>query len=87
MGQAHELMKAFHRIPIIGKGVFVVIPLALFHLHIDFDSPPIPRAQVTAVREGLRPEGPPGDPRMATAFVNNGAAFLLHFLRSSHTTT
>jgi hypothetical protein len=80
MGQTHELMKPFHRIPIIREGVLVVIPLALFHLHVDFDPPAIPRAQVTAFMEAVSMAGPTGEPHMAAAFVNNSGAFALHFL-------
>ena len=80
MGQAHELMKPFPRIPIIGKGVFVVISLALFPLPVDFDPPAIPRAQVTAGMAGVPLEGLTGNPGMAAAFLGNRAAFPLHFL-------
>ena len=45
--QAHEIVIAFHGIPVFGEGMFVGIALVLFHQETGLDPPAVTGAQIT----------------------------------------
>jgi len=74
MRQAHPVMIAFHRLPGMGEGMFVIIALAFFDLYVDLDTPAVARAEVAALMDIGLAQPVAGEPDMASLSFNDLAA-------------
>ena len=62
MGQLHEAMPVFQRLPVIGIGMLKMIAVALFHQKVGFNGPPMATRPVTPGDDIGRAQALPRDP-------------------------
>jgi len=68
MRQTHEVVVAFHRVPVLCEGVFVGVALVLFDQKGALDTPAIASTEIAAGMHIQSTEGAAGDPDVSVLF-------------------
>src|SRR5260370_16068792 len=71
MRDLHEEVIAPHGLPVVRKAVLVPITVMLLHQNAFFDSPTMPRPQVTTLMHVLPVQEYAGDPRVARRLLHH----------------